>query len=220
VTTANKLTYISVQEYLANEEGASLRHEYVDGRTFAMSGTTRKHNLIAGSIYSKLREHLRGKRCSAYMSDVKARVEATNSFYYPDVMVACDKFDKKSVFTAHPVLIGEVLSPKTAATDRREKAYAYKQIESLHEYLIVHQSRKRAELHRKNAHGNWDVFEFGPGTELTLESIPGGVFKLSMIEIYEDVDAHLGGLEVHEDAEADWNEEEHELDDEDGDLDW
>jgi len=212
MTTANRSTYISIEEYLANEEIASLRHEYVDGRVFAMTGTTRKHNLISINICLKLTEHLRGSRCRVYMSDVKARVEVTNSFYYPDVMVACDKFDKKSVFTAYPVLIVEVLSRKTAATDRREKAYAYKQIESLQEYLIVHQSRKRVELHRKNEQGNWDIFEFGPGTELTLESIVGSL-KVSMDSIYEGVDSDLGGsgLDVREDVECEWNEE---------DLDW
>jgi Uma2 family endonuclease len=210
-----------VQEYLLTEESASVRREYIDGRVFAMTGTTRKHNLIAGSIYSKLREHLRGSRCRVYISDVKARVEATNSFYYPDVMVACDRFEKKSVFTACPVLIVEVLSPKTAATDRREKAYAYKQIESLQEYLIVHQSRKRAELHRKNAQGDWEVFEFGPGAELTLQSIPGSAMKLSIVEIYEDVDWEQdSGLSVREESEDEWTEEDDESDEEEDDLDW
>jgi len=214
------LSHMSSEEYLAREENASVRHEYVDGLLFAMTGTTRKHNLISINICTRLREHLRRSRCRVYMSDVKARVEFTNSFYYPDVMVACDKFDKKSVFTASPVLIVEVLSRKTATTDRREKAYAYKQIESLQEYLIVHQSRKRAELHRRNKQGNWDIFEFGTGAELTLESIPVGTLKLSMDEIYEDVDSEPGHLEVGENAEAEWDEEEKEGDEEADDLDW
>jgi len=213
MTSSSKLTFISAEQYLAAEEHAACRHEYVDGLVFAMTGGTRRHNLIAQNICFRLREHLRGGSCRAYIEAVKARVEATNSFYYPDVMVACDKFDKKSVFTAYPVLIVEVLSPATAATDRREKAFAYKQIETLQEYLIVHQSRKRVELHRKDQQGHWEISEFGAGSEFMLDSMPAGPFKLSMEHIYEDIDMDQSDeLVVHEDAEDEWNQEESEVD--------
>lgn len=35
--------YVSVEEYLASEERSRIRHEYVDGRLFAMTGSTLKH---------------------------------------------------------------------------------------------------------------------------------------------------------------------------------
>ncbi len=118
---ASKLTKMTVDEYMAFEMRATVRHEFVDGRLFAMSGATKRHNIIAGNIYSILRAHVRGSQCRAYVSDVKARVESMNIFYYPDVMVSCDLFDKDSTFAARPVLIVEVLSRSTAAIDRREK---------------------------------------------------------------------------------------------------
>src|SRR5271156_6653396 len=129
-----KPVYLTVERYLEEEERAALRHEYVDGRIFAMTGATRRHNIIAGNIYSMLRSHVRGSRCRAYVSDVKVHVESTNSFYYPDVMVSCDAYDAKAVFTDHPLVIVEVLSRSTAAIDRREKVLAYRKIESLREY--------------------------------------------------------------------------------------
>lgn len=206
--TPDRLVYITVEEYLANEEHASLRHEYVDGRVFAMTGVTRRHNVIAGNIYSILHAHVRGSRCRAYISDVKVRVESTNSFYYPDVMVACDRFDEKSVFTASPVLIVEVLSRSTATIDRREKVLAYRQIDSLREYLIVHQKKKQAELHRKNEQGSWDIFEYGQEADLLLESIPIGPLTFSIDAIYEDVDwPHDRDWKVREEAEEEWQDE-------------
>jgi len=36
---------ISVQDYLALEETSEVRHEFVDGKIFAMSGATKSHNL-------------------------------------------------------------------------------------------------------------------------------------------------------------------------------
>lgn len=190
MTTPSKLLYMTAEEYLAFEERASVKHEYVDGRIFAMSGVTRRHNVIACNIYSLLRPHLRGGRCRAYVADVKVKVEPTNSFYYPDVMVSCDEYDDKSVFTDSPVLIAEVLSRSTATIDRREKVLAYRRLESLREYLIVHQRKKSVELHRKNKSGDWEIFEFGQSGELALEVLkysPAGAIRISMDEIYEDV---------------------------------
>jgi len=184
----NKIAYVSAEQYLSMEERASVRHEYVGGQVFAMAGATKRHNVIALNIGSILRSHVTGSQCRAYVSDIKARVEATNSFYYPDVMVAFDKHDDSSVYTAHPVLIVEILSRSTATIDRREKVLAYRQIASLREYLIVHQTNKKAELHRRNEQGAWDILEFSHGAELQLESIPVGPLKFPIDAIYEDVD--------------------------------
>jgi Uma2 family endonuclease len=198
---------------LSSEEHASVRREYVDGRVFSMTGVTKRHNIIAGNIYSILRSHVRGSQCRAYISDVEVKVESANSFYYPDVMVSCEPFDHKSVWTSAPRLIVEVLSRFTAAIDRREKVLAYRQIDSLREYLIVYQTKQQAELHRKNEDGHWDIFEFGQGAELKLESIPVGSLQMSVAAIYEDVnwmDVNRqpdGDWEVREEAHDDWLDE-------------
>ncbi len=183
-----KLMYMTVEQYLESEERASERREFVDGHVFAMSGATRRHNIIAGNIYSILRAHVRGSHCRTYIEAVKARVEAANCFYYPDVMVSCDAYESKSVFTDRPVLVVEVLSPSTAAIDRREKRVNYMKIETLNELLIVHQRRKRVELYRRVADGNWDVIKYGPEDDLVLESLANGVLTMPLESIYEEVD--------------------------------
>ncbi len=43
-------TYITPEEYLAFEREAEYKNEYVNGEIFAMTGASRKHNLIAGNI--------------------------------------------------------------------------------------------------------------------------------------------------------------------------
>lgn len=178
---------ISVEEYLTNEECATIRSEYIDGHVFAMSGVTARHNIIALNFYSLLRSHLKGGGCRAYVSDFKVKIKSANSFYYPDVMVSCDKIGNKTIYTENPILIAEVLSPATAAIDRREKLLAYRQIETLKEYVIVHQRKKQVQLHKRNKQQGWDVLEFGPDSEIVLESIPAGVLKIPVAAIYEDV---------------------------------
>jgi Uma2 family endonuclease len=208
VPASKKIGYVSVEEYLVSEERSSTRHEYIDGQLFAMSGVTKWHNIIAGNIHSALRAHVRGSQCRAYVSDVKARVEAMNSFYYPDVMVSCEAYDRKSVFTDCPVLIVEVLSRSTAAIDRREKVLAYKKLESLREYMIVHQSKQCVELHRKSTEGSWEIHKFIAGDDVELLSLPVGPLKISMNSIYEDVDFDGGeGWLVREDAVESYGEE-------------
>lgn len=45
---------ISEADYLAGEKLADVRHEYVNGRVYAMAGTSRRHNRIAMNIIRHL----------------------------------------------------------------------------------------------------------------------------------------------------------------------
>ena len=46
---------MTLEEYFDFEDGNAMRHEYVDGEVFAMSGATRRHNAICGNVYMRLR---------------------------------------------------------------------------------------------------------------------------------------------------------------------
>lgn len=193
---------MTVEEYLLFEESADERHEYINGRVFAMTGGTAAHNLISLNIAASLKTQLKGSGCRVYMADMKVRVEASNSFYYPDVTIDCGAFDRSSVFTAKPIVIFEVLSRSTASTDRREKLLAYQQIPGLQAYFIVHQSRKRVEVYRRESNDDWTVEELGPGDEVGL-SCPNRTIKITVDEIYEDTNMENSpDLHVRENAEV------------------
>lgn len=183
-----KSLHVSPEEYLDLEVRSSVRHELVGGQMFAMAGASDAHNVIALNVAAILRAHLRGSGCRAYISDMKAKIEQTEDFYYPDVMATCEKFSAKSVFKSQPFLIFEILSPSTASIDRREKLSAYRHIASLREYVVLYQDKKRAELHRKDAQGRWHTAILGEQDELFLESPPNKPLTITMNEIYEDVD--------------------------------
>lgn len=181
-------SFMTAEQYLKSEERASVRHEYIDGQVFAMSGATRRHNIITLNISAMIRSHVKVTHCRVYMEAVKVRIDAVNCFYYPDVMVSCDKYDGKSVYTENPVLVFEVLSPSTTAVDHREKCTNYRKIKTLFEYVIVHQRKRRVDLYRKDADGNWEISKFGAGDSMVLESIPCGALTISVDAIYDDVD--------------------------------
>lgn len=178
---------LTVEEYLAGEQVSEVRHEYIAGQVFAMAGASEAHNLIAGNVHARLRAHLRGSACRTFISDMKVRVEAADTFYYPDVMVTCEPPNAKSFFQMQPCLIVEVLSPSTAAIDHREKLLAYRKLESLREYVMIAQDEARIEVYRRDAQGKWTQEVLGPDDELRFESLPTEALRMTMAEVYEDV---------------------------------
>ena len=182
------LNYLTVEEYLKAEESSEIRHEYLGGQIFAMSGASREHNLIAGNIFARFRTHLRGSSCRTFISDMKVKIQTDNQkadlFYYPDVVVTCNPTDEQRFFLTSPSLIIEVLSPSTETTDRREKLLNYQKLDTLREYVLVSQDKVKVEVYRKDAQGNWSLIILGKDDELHLDSIGA---TLTMSEIYEDV---------------------------------
>ncbi|HEY9806318.1 MAG TPA: Uma2 family endonuclease, partial [Candidatus Obscuribacterales bacterium] len=103
--------HLAPAAYLQMEENSSVKHEYRDGQAYAMAGASDAHVTIALNLATELRNHLRGSGCRVYISDMKARLESLNRFYYPDVMVTCDKRDRETPqYKSFPCLIVEVLS--------------------------------------------------------------------------------------------------------------
>lgn len=157
--------------YLRWETEQPNKNEYLAGEVFAMVGARREHVVVALTIGANLRAHLKGSRCQTFVSDMKLFVAAADAFFYPDVMVSCDDRDRRAdLFVEHPILLVEVLSDSTAACDRGEKFAAYRQIESLREYLLVDIDHRRLELYRR-AEGHWLMMETRAGLPpLQLES--------------------------------------------------
>jgi hypothetical protein len=58
MTAAEKLNAISVDDYLAGELDARVKHEYLGGYVYAMAGARIGHNAIAGNIFGSLHARL------------------------------------------------------------------------------------------------------------------------------------------------------------------
>ena len=146
---------LTVEEYLAFEDTSKIRHEYVDGRLFTMSGASVPHNIICRKLINALSSHLAHGPCQAFMLDVKVRLQVNRAeiFYYPDITVVCGSDNVKANHVLNPKLVIEILSPSTEAIDRREKAFNYKQISSLEECALVAQSAPEITLYRRSE--NW-----------------------------------------------------------------
>lgn len=177
---------IGVDDYLSGESDGALRHEYVDGQVYAMAGGSERHNRIALNIAFHLRAAARGRPCGTFIADMKVRVRAVNLFYYPDVMLTCEPGDDHPLYKEHPCLIAEVLSPSTATTDRREKWFAFRRLESLRYYLLVDAEQVAVDYYLRDGAGEWQVARLDPGEMLNVEC-DNYRAALSLEDIYEDV---------------------------------
>ena len=192
---------LTAAQYLEREEHSAIKHEYVDGETYAMAGAKRRHNLVAanilGRVWSAARAH---GDCEVFGSDMKVYVEAHNSFYYPDLSVCCDPGNGEERYLTRVCFVAEVLSPSTASIDRREKRASYMTLESLREYAIVDQDRLRVELYRREGDG-WKGYVLNqPADVVEITCLRAG---LRLDEIYEGVEFPP---EVAEEETADYLE--------------
>ena len=174
----------STQEYLAWEAEQIDKHEYVAGDVFGMVGARQEHVIVAGNVFTQLREHLRGTPCRPLISDMKLNVQAMDAFYYPDVMVTCHEADKVAdLYIEHPKLIIEILSDSTSAYDRGAKFAAYRKIDSLEEYVLVDIERKGVERFRRQADGQWLLRDFAGEESCVFESVE---LTMPMARVFED----------------------------------
>jgi Uma2 family endonuclease len=162
---------ISVANYLAGEEKAEERHVFADGAVYAMAGATEQHEIISGNLFATILAHLRGKGCRVFKGDMKIRlkIQTNDLFYYPDIMVVCDPTDDNPLFKQRPKVIVEVMSD--FKSDHVEKVYAYGHIESLEEYVVIHQepSEARAWIYRRSA--GWEVSDAVTDGQLRIDSL-------------------------------------------------
>jgi Uma2 family endonuclease len=164
-------TKMILEEFLAWENAHEARHEFYHGDVSPMSDALRVHALIVGNLYFALRTQLGGRRCQPFSVSSKVEVEA-RAIFYPDVFVTCDERDLTTddVFR-YPSFVCEVLSPSTEQYDRGVKFAAYRKLQSLKEYLLVHPDTREVTLFRKNAAGHFELHEFTDKPELTLTSV-------------------------------------------------
>lgn len=162
MSTLAAQTYLTPAEYINLERKAVTKNEYLNGQIVAMSGAINAHNIITMNTANQLYNQLVDQDCLVYASDMRVGVSSPTSYFYPDVTVVCGepRFEDDVFDTLlNPTVVIEVLSPSTAAYDRREKFTRYQQIASLKEYILISQSQMFVEHHLRQE-SQWRATEF------------------------------------------------------------
>ena len=130
------------------------RFERVNGVVLAMAPERAGHNLRKALVWQVLRRTVQaaGLPCEVYTDGMTVEVE--DSDYEPDAVVHCgDRLPEDAVAVPDPLIIVEVLSPSTSATDRAWKFQEYFRLPSLRHYLIVWADKQQIAHHRRGDDG-------------------------------------------------------------------
>jgi Uma2 family endonuclease len=176
---------MTTEEFITWEALQPDKHEFVAGEVVAMGGAHRVHVAVTGNCVAKLKEHLRGSPCRAFMADMKVEVKTAAAVFYPDVLVTCHPDDLKAdLAMQYPKVIIEVLSDSTAAYDRGDKFATYRQLESLQEYALIDPDARRVEVFRRMDSGDWMLMTSESDQGLILKSLD---FAADLDTVFEDV---------------------------------
>lgn len=175
---------MTLAEFLAWEERQPERWEFDGFAPVAMTGGTAAHDLISGNVGASLRARLRGGPCRARGPNLK--VEVAGRARYPDAFVTCGPVAPGDTVAAEPVVVFEVLSDSTAATDRTEKMDEYRATPSVRRYVMLEQDRAMATVFARAGDGRWVGEIVRAGEALAMPEV--GIAALPLDDLYEGVD--------------------------------
>ena len=190
IQAVRKPKVYTFEEYLRREEKAVEKHEFFNGKIVKMPGGIDLHSEIAGNMIATLKIAVRPlpRKYKVYTSDLKIRIEATDSGVYPDAIVICEQpeyWQGRRDVIVNPLLIVEILSPGTQAYDRMGKFELYKQLPSFQEYVLIDVNKCAVETRFQEEPNLWRIrHETNIDNFVTLHAL--GV-SISMADIYEDI---------------------------------
>lgn len=160
---------MTVEEFLTFEDGTDVRYELIDGQPTAMAPPMRAHGALVMRLGRMIGNALRPP-CEAIGEAGVVPDEASDSFFVADIAVTCTLSLPSDPIIADPVLIVEVLSPTTTASDLSRKLPAYRSMPSVLDILIVASTERRIEHWHRMADG-WKVRDLREAGRLEIESL-------------------------------------------------
>jgi Uma2 family endonuclease len=177
------VTRLTEEEYLRLDRAAEFKSEFHDGEMFAMSGGSLNHSLLGTDIVALLRRQV-PSGCRVFNSDLRVKVASGRSYLFPDAGIVCgDPQLQDDDILLNPILIVEVLSPSSEGYDRGRKFELYRTIDTLREYLIIHQDTRHVEYHSWQDDGSWVLRDY-KGAESAFTVARLGI-TVPLGELYE-----------------------------------
>jgi Uma2 family endonuclease len=180
------INYITRDEYFELENKSDIKHEFLDGEIFAMSGGSFNHAAIGVNVVTAFKIKLRGKCCTPTNSDM--RIETPNGLItYPDAAVFCGspELTENQCALLNPVVIIEVLSPSTRRYDEGSKFTLYRSIPSFQDYLLIDSEKVFVQHFRKIDNDEWLLHDYhNLADSIVINSIQETIY---LHEIYDSI---------------------------------
>ena len=182
---AIEIQQLTVEQYLALEAESEIRHEYIDGVIFPMTGGTLNHDVIVMNLTRALLAQLDDFNCQLHTSHMRVGVSPTR-YVYPDLSAVCGdaETDHGTTTLLNPVFVAEVTSPSSIDRDRATKLELYGAVPSIQGYLILDQARVFAQWHTRTESG-WRQQQFSDlDDEIELEPLDCAI---TLAQLYRNV---------------------------------
>jgi Uma2 family endonuclease len=159
------------------------RYELMDGEVVAMAPERAAHARLRARIWRALDDDVRerGLPCEALPDGMTVQIDE-HTVYEPDALIHCgDPLPDETVVVPEPLIVVEVLSPRTSARDVGAKLADYFRVPSIRHYLIARTDRPTIIHHEKSEGGEiaTHIVTAGavqldpPGLSLQLDRIYG-----------------------------------------------
>lgn len=179
---------MTVDQYLQASRAWEIKHEWVDGQAWAMTGARPLHNAVTANLITSLANRLRGRPCRPTTGDQRIEVDGGESYLYPDLAVICGPFQRSSrddLSIVNPRVVLEVLSPSTRAYDLSTKFEHYRRIPSVTDIVYVDPDTRHVIHHARTDEG-WLRRDLHDGA-VRLTGLDA--LELPLDDIYADLDA-------------------------------
>jgi Uma2 family endonuclease len=177
---------MTLPEFLRWEDGTDTRYELMGGSPVTMPPPLIAHGVMVARLCGAIESALRSRRpCAAGLGAAIAAQRRDDTCYLPDLVVSgtLPKYGERVV--RDPLLIVEVLSPKTGLYDRQTKVADYRRIASVEEILLIDSTSMFAEVLRREGDRWITEIVRCPDATLSLASIG---MTATMSDLYEGID--------------------------------
>lgn len=134
----------TIDDIYALPEGT--RAELIDGQLYYMAPPNRRHQEIAGEIYTSIYNYIKSKNgpCKPYIAPFAVFLNPDSKNYVePDISVICDKNKLTDLgCTGAPDWVIEIVSPGSRRMDYYTKLFKYRTA-GVREYWIVDPDKNR-----------------------------------------------------------------------------
>ena len=172
----------TLEEFLAFDDGTDTSYELFEGRIVAMNPPLRGHAALVGRLVRIIGNRLKPP-FEVYAEAGIIPVNRRHSWYNADLIVTCTPGNHKDQFIAEPVLVVEVLSPTTSATDFSRKLPDHELMPSMRDILLV-SSMERLIRHWRRKADRWTEHRHRGTATLRLTGLP---VALRLAELYDGI---------------------------------
>jgi len=160
---------LTVDEFLAWDDGTDHRYQLLNGVITMMAPPQAVHGRLVSRLNTALSNTLRAP-CEPVVEAGIKPPHRNDAYSQADLPVTCRPLEPGEVYLREPVIVVEVLSPSTAATDRLTKLDDYRRMRSINHILLVGSTKVEIEHWRRQG-SVWVVAILGAGSLFGLARI-------------------------------------------------